>query len=42
MVDLSTETIKQLFQKQVKNLTTNTVGAKENTFDYQFSGGWLR
>jgi hypothetical protein len=42
MVDLSTKTIKKLFEEQIKRLTLNTVGCKENTFDYQMSGGWLK
>lgn len=39
MIDLSTKTIKKLFEEQVKDLTLRT---KEDLFDYQFSGGWLR
>jgi len=39
MVDLSTKTIKKLFERQIRELT---LGPKEDSFDYQFSGGWLR
>jgi hypothetical protein len=42
MVDLSTRTIKNLFQQQIQRLTLETVGAKAATFDYQMSGGWIR
>jgi len=42
MVDLTTKTIKRLFEKQVRELTHRTVMPKEETFDYQMSGGWLR
>jgi hypothetical protein len=38
MVDLSTSTIKQLFHKQIKEMTKKTVA---NTFDYQFSDRWI-
>jgi hypothetical protein len=40
MVDLTTRTIKNLFEKQVRELTNKTL-AKEDSFDYQF-GGWRR
>ncbi len=42
MVDLSAKTIKRLFQQQVQELTQKTIFPKEDTFDYQLSGGWLR
>ncbi len=42
MVDLTTKTIKQLFERQVRALTTRTLLSREDTFDYQFSGGWVR
>lgn len=42
MVDLSTKTIKNLFEQQVRNLTLRTVMAKEDSFDFQLSGGWLK
>ncbi len=42
MVDLSTATIKRLFERQVKALTERTIMVKEDSFDYQLSGGWLR
>ncbi|MEK6937463.1 MAG: hypothetical protein AABX04_00320 [Nanoarchaeota archaeon] len=41
MVDLTTETIRHLFQKQVQELTIRTL-QKESTFDFQLSGGWIR
>jgi len=41
MVDLSTKTIKNLFEQQIKNLTMDTVVRKEDFFDYQMSGGWM-
>jgi len=34
-MDLSNETIKELFYKQIKELTLNK---KTESFDYQFSG----
>ena len=42
MVDLSNKTIKNLFEKQVRELTTRSIISKEESFDYQFSGRWLR
>ncbi len=50
--DLSTNTIKRLFEEQVKQLTMQTVGINnepiqsiENhharVFDFQLSGGWV-
>ena len=42
MVDLSTRTIKQLFEKQVRELTQRTLIQKEDTFDMQFNGGWFQ
>ena len=42
MIDLTTNTIRRLFQQQVQELTARTVIRKEDTFDYQFSGGWLQ
>jgi len=41
MIDLSTKTIKELFEQQVKDLTLRSV-RKEDSFDYQFGGGWLQ
>jgi len=41
MVDLSTETIRNLFHQQVQELTTRTL-RKESTFDYQLSGVWIK
>lgn len=40
MVDLTTGTIKRLFEKQIKELTIRTA-QKEQTFDFQFSERWL-
>ena len=37
-MDLSNETIKELFYKQIKDITLRT---KAESFDYQFSGRWL-
>jgi len=42
MVDLSTRTIKNLFEKQVRQLTQKTIFTKEDSFDYQMSGAWLQ
>lgn len=41
MVDLTTKTIKRLFEKQIQELTTRSVISKEDSFDVQFSEGWL-
>ena len=42
MVDLTTKTIQRLFEKQVRELTHRTIAVKEDTFDYQLSGGWIQ
>ena len=42
MVDLSTHTIKKLFEKQMREVTARSFVAKEEMFDYQLSGGWLQ
>lgn len=42
MVDLTTRNIKHLFEKQVKELTKRTIIQKEDSFDFQLSGGWLQ
>ena len=42
MVDLTTKTIKRLFEEQIRKLTLETVAAKAETFDYQLSGGWIK
>ena len=42
MVDLTTKTIQRIFHKQVQELTQRTIMSKEDTFDYQLSGGWIR
>ena len=41
MIDLSNKTIRRLFEEQVRELTCHTVMRKEDSFDYQLSGGWL-
>lgn len=43
-MDLSTTTIKRLFEKQVKALTQQTCQTlpEADLFDFQLSGGWLR
>ncbi len=41
MVDLSNKTIQKIFHEQVRQLTTNTLISKEETFDFQMSGGWI-
>lgn len=41
MVDLSTSTIKNLFERQIRELTALTI-AKHESFDFQMSGGWIR
>jgi len=42
MVDLTTVTIKKLFEQQIRALTQDTIISKEDTFYFQLSGGWLR
>jgi len=42
MVDLTTKTIQRLFNRQVQELTQRTIMSKEDTFDYQLSGGWIQ
>lgn len=43
MIDLTTRTIKKLFEKQILDLTKKTLALpREELFDFQFSGGWLR
>jgi len=37
-MDLSKETIKEIFYKQIRELTLRT---RAESFDYQFSGKWL-
>ena len=41
-MDLSTQTIKKIFEQQVQELTKRTAARKEELIDYQLSGGWLR
>jgi hypothetical protein len=40
MVDLTTKTIKKIFEQQVRQLTNRTI-PREELFDYQLSGGWF-
>ena len=42
MVDLSTKTIKRLFEQQVLELTYRTLLSKEDLLDYQYRGGWIQ
>ena len=42
MIDLTTRNIQRLFERQVRELTRKTIMSKEDTFDYQLSGGWLQ
>ena len=42
MIDLTTTTIKRLFEQQIKDLTERTIIQREDTFDIQFSGRWAR
>jgi hypothetical protein len=42
MVDLTNKTIKRIFERQIKDLTERTLMQKEDSFDYQLSGGWLK
>ncbi len=42
MVDLNTQTIQRLFEQQIKALTQRTLMTKEDSFDLQLSGAWLR
>jgi len=42
MVDLTTKTIQRIFHRQVQELTQRTIMSKEDTFDYQLSGGWIQ
>ncbi len=41
MIDMQPKTIQRLFQQQVLKLTAETVISKEDTFDFQLSGGWI-
>lgn len=42
MIDLSTKTIRKLFEQQVRDLTQRTLFQREDSFDLQFSGRWLQ
>ena len=39
MVDLSTKTIKEIFNKQVREMTKKSLSSQ--SFDYQFSDRWI-
>ncbi len=39
-VDLTTSTIKDLFNRQVRELTRKTIA--DESFDYQFSDRWMK
>jgi len=41
MVDLTTHGIKKIFENQIRELTQKSL-YPENSFDLQFSGGWLQ
>ncbi|HLD72716.1 MAG TPA: hypothetical protein VJA23_03960 [Candidatus Nanoarchaeia archaeon] len=43
MIDLQPKTIKLLFEQNILNLTTKTIlQEKEDSFDFQLSGGWIK
>lgn len=43
MNDLRRETIKRLFERQVMEMTRQTITQDSaDVFDYQLSGGWIR
>lgn len=42
MVDLNAKTIQKLFEQQIRELTQKTFIKKEDSFDFQLSGGWLQ
>ena len=43
MNDLRRETIKRLFERQVMQITRQTIAQDSaDVFDYQLSGGWIR
>lgn len=42
MSSLSKENIKNLFEKQIMELTRQTMTRQADVFDYQLSGGWVR
>jgi hypothetical protein len=41
MIDLTTNTIRSLFERQVRELTTRTI-PREESFNLQFNGGWIK
>ncbi len=43
-MDLSPYQIKKIFEKQILELTKKSLNRlpKEEIFDFQFSGGWLK
>ena len=40
-IDLTTKTIRRLFEEKIKELTARTM-PREESFNLQFSGWWLR
>ncbi len=42
MTNMKPETIKNLFEQTVRELTARTVASEEQIINYQFSGGWIR
>lgn len=42
MNDMSKENIKRLFERQILELTKQTISRQTEIFDYQLSGGWIR
>ncbi|HLC52703.1 MAG TPA: hypothetical protein VJI98_05655 [Candidatus Nanoarchaeia archaeon] len=41
MVDLTPTTIRKLFERQIRELTSKTIPIEES-FNIQFNGGWVR
>ena len=41
MYDTDHKTIKELFYKQISNLTKKTNNLRSSSFDYQFSDRWV-
>jgi len=42
MIDLTTKTIRKIFEQQIRDLTQRTLIQKEDSFDLQFNGRWLQ
>jgi len=42
MIDLSNETIKRIFDDRMHELTLKAAFPLEESFEYQFSGEWLK